>query len=119
MSYKTLRLRSAFAAIALLAVLFGPVLAIAQAAKAPRIVQGRVVGETEEPVAGAVVYLKDLRKLTIKSYISAADGTYRFGQLNPDTDYELWADHKGKKSPTKTVSSFDTKKVLDINLRLK
>ena len=118
MSNRASHMRSAFAVIALLAVLFGPVLTIAQV-KSQRTVQGRVVGETEEPIAGAVVYLKDLRKLTIKSYISTADGAYRFGQLNPDTDYELWADHKGKKSPTKTVSSFDTKKVLDINLRLK
>jgi hypothetical protein len=118
MSANKLHVRSTVAVIAVLAFLLGPVFALAQAGS-QRIVQGKVVGSSDAPIAGAVVYLKDLKKLTIKSFISTQDGSFRFGQLSTDTDYELWADLKGKKSPTKTVSSFDTKKVLDLTLKIK
>ena len=57
-----------------------------------------------------MVYLKDVKTLTIRSAISTQDGTYRFGQLSDGTDYELWAELEGKKSPTRSVSSFDQKK---------
>jgi Carboxypeptidase regulatory-like domain len=119
MMLKTLHMRSALVvAFALLAILPGPARMFAQAG-AQRVVQGKVTESNDQPVAGAIVYLKDMRKLTIKSFISTPDGNYRFGQLSPDTDYEIWADLKGRKSSTKTVSSFDTKKVLDLNLKLK
>jgi hypothetical protein len=118
MRHKTPHMRLAVVAFALLAFLLGPVVAIAQSGT-QRIVEGKVTGGDEQPVSGAVVYLKDMRKLTVKSFISTIDGSFRFGQLSPDTDYELWADLKGKKSPTKTVSSFDTKKVFSFNLKLK
>jgi Carboxypeptidase regulatory-like domain len=117
MTPKKQHVRPTIAAFALLALLLGPVMMLAQAGQ--RIVQGKVTGENEQPVAGAIVYLKDLKKLTIKSFISTQDGSFRFGQLSPDTDYEVWADLKGKKSSTKTVSSFDTKKVFDITLKIK
>ena len=81
--------------------------------------QGKVLGSTDEGKAGAVVYLKDVKTLTIRSAISTQDGTYRFGQLSDGTDYELWAELEGKKSPTRSVSSFDQKKQNTINLKLK
>jgi hypothetical protein len=93
--------------------------AIIALAAGSRIVQGKVIGAQAKPVQGAVVYLKDLKKLTIQSFVSGPDGSFRFGSLSPDTDYEVWADLKGRKSATKTVSSFDTKKVFDITLKLK
>jgi hypothetical protein len=68
-------------------------------------------------VANAVVYLKDTRTLAVKSYLAAADGTYRFGQLSGTTDYEVWAESGGKKSKTKSISSFDTKNEFHIDLK--
>ena len=88
-------------------------------AQQQRTVSGKVLGQSDEGKAGAVVYLKDVKTLTIRSAISTQDGSYRFGQLSDGTDYELWAELDGKKSPTRSVSSFDQKKQNTINLKLK
>lgn len=118
MTFKAPHVRSAIVALAVLVFLLGPAMMLAQAG-AQRLVEGKVTGSDDQPVAGAIVYLKDLKKLTIKSFISTPEGNFRFGQLNPDTDYEVWAELKGKKSSTKTVSSFDTKKVFQYTLKIK
>jgi hypothetical protein len=68
-------------------------------------------------VKGATVYLKDGHTLSVKSYV-ADDGTYRFGQLAQNTDYELWAEFNGKKSSVKNLSSFDTRSTFNINLKI-
>lgn len=91
---------------------------IAHAQSTQKVVEGKVVGSNNEPEPGAIVYLHNGKTNDIKSFISTADGSYRFGQLSPDIDYELWAEYKGKKSATKTVSSFDSKKLLSYVLKV-
>jgi hypothetical protein len=85
---------------------------------AQRVVQGKVVDGANAPIKGAVVYLKDTRSLSVKSYFSDAEGAYRFGQLSQTTDYEIWAENNGKKSAVKTISSFDSKSQFFINLKI-
>jgi Carboxypeptidase regulatory-like domain len=89
-----------------------------QRGPAQRIVQGKVVDKADAIITGAVVYLKDDHSLSVKSYITDDAGTYRFGQLAQNTDYELWAENNGKKSPVKNISSFDSKNQFYINLKI-
>ena len=89
-------------------------------AQAPsfRSVTGTVTGKNGAKVKGAVVHLKDSRSLAQRTFITADDGVFRFAQLSTNSDYELWADLDTKKTPTKTISSFDTKKSAEIALKL-
>jgi hypothetical protein len=91
---------------------------VAQRGPAQRIVQGKVMDKSEAGLSGAVVYLKDDHTLSLKSFIADSNGGYRFGQLSQNTDYELWAESNGKKSPTKTISSFDSKNSFQIDLKI-
>jgi hypothetical protein len=83
-----------------------------------RVVQGKVTDSANASLKGAVVYLKDGHTLSVKSFIADDQGEYRFGQLAQNTDYELWAEHDGKKSAVKTISSFDSKNQFYINLKV-
>jgi hypothetical protein len=89
-----------------------------QRGPAQRVVQGKVTDGANAPIKGAVVYLKDTRSLSVKSFFSDDEGNYRFGQLSQTTDYEVWAENNGKKSAVKTISSFDSKSQFVINLKI-
>ena len=94
--------------------------AIAGFAKDPqtRTVQGAVSAPDESLVNGAVVYLKNTKSLQIRSFFTQKDGSYYFHDLSPDIDYELKAEYNGLSSGTRTLSSFDTRKLATINLKL-
>jgi hypothetical protein len=89
-----------------------------QRGPAQRIVSGKVVDKSDAPLKGSVVYLKDDKTLAVKSFIADDGGTFRFGQLSQSTDYELWAEFNGKKSNTRTISSFDNKNEFVMNLKI-
>ena len=79
---------------------------------------GTVLDKSDQPIAGAVVYLKNMKTLAVKSFFAQKDGTYRFPQLALNTDYEVYAEKDGKKSDTKTISQFDDRYAPTINLRI-
>lgn len=83
-----------------------------------RLVEGWVKDETDTVVEGAVVKLKNTKTLQMRSFITKTDGKFRFGALRMDTDYEVKADFKNLSSPQKTISVFDSRKQVVINLKL-
>ena len=84
-----------------------------------RSIQGTVLSKDGSPVPQATVLLKDGKTLQVRSYIAQADGKYYFFGLSTDIDYELRAQAKGMTSPTKTVSVFDSHKLVKLDLKLK
>jgi hypothetical protein len=83
-----------------------------------RTVHGTVVDKNEGPINSAVVYLKNVRTLTVKTYISNSAGEYRFSGLDPNVDYEIHAEHDNLTSNNRTLSSFDSRKDIFISLKL-
>jgi len=83
-----------------------------------RVLTGRVTDKQDAPLPNAVVYLTNTRTRAVKTYIVGQDGGYRFPSLSPNIDYEVYAQYNGKKSDTKTVSQFDNRNQVTINLKL-
>jgi hypothetical protein len=87
-------------------------------ASASRNLTGNVFDKAKHSVPNAIVYLKNTRSLAVLTFITGADGSYRFNNLSPNVDYEVRAEANGHKSPVKTLSAFDTHKHARINLKL-
>ena len=83
-----------------------------------RSVHGVVTDKADTPILGAVVFLKNTRTNAVRSYIADDTGNYRFSGLDPNTDFELHAEKDGAKSPTRTISSFESRKELVVNLKI-
>jgi hypothetical protein len=82
-----------------------------------RLLYGKVLDKQDNPVAGAIVYLTNTRTHAVKTYIIGQDGTYRFPGLS-SVDYEVYAQYNGHKSDTKSVSQFDDRPQVYIDLRI-
>jgi hypothetical protein len=84
-----------------------------------RTVRGVVLDKkSETPIPAGVVFLKNARTNAVRSYISDEAGNYRFSGLDPNADYEIHAEKDGAKSQTRTVSSFDSRKDIVLNLKI-
>lgn len=83
-----------------------------------RTVRGLVTDKAEKPLPNAVVFLKNSRTNVVISHFTGADGTYRFTGLDPNADYEIYAESGGEKSNPRTVSSLESRKDITLNLRV-
>lgn len=82
-----------------------------------RLLYGKVLDQQDNPVVGAIVYLTNTRTHAVKTYIVSQEGTYRFPGLST-VDYEVYAQYNGKKSDTKSVSQFDDRTQVYIDLKI-
>jgi hypothetical protein len=82
-------------------------------------VEGQVTDSAGNAIVGAVVQLKDTKTLQIRSFITQKDGAYHFAGLSTNVDYDLRAERNGAFSGSKTLSSFNGRKVATVNLKLK
>jgi hypothetical protein len=85
---------------------------------AGRMLTGKVLDRHDNPVVDSIVYISNTRTRAVKSYIVGVDGAYHFPELSPNIDYEVYAQYRGQKSDTKTVSQFDDRKQVNIILRI-
>jgi len=83
-----------------------------------RTLTGNVLDKSDQPVPDAVVYLKNTKTLTVRTYIAQKDGSYRFPEIANNVDFEVYAQRNGKKSDTKVLSQFDDRPQPHINLRI-
>jgi hypothetical protein len=84
-----------------------------------RSVHGIVTDKSETPMPGAVVFLKNTRTNVVRSNIAEDEtGSYKFSGLDPNSDYEIHAEKDGANSSTRTISSFESRKEIVVNLKI-
>lgn len=83
-----------------------------------RLLYGKVLDPQDNPLPDAVVYLTNTRTRSVKTYIVGTDGTYRFPALSTGIDYEVYAQYEGHKSDTKSVSQFDDRSQVYVDLKV-
>jgi Carboxypeptidase regulatory-like domain len=83
-----------------------------------RLLFGKVLDPQDNPLADSVVYVTNTRTRAVKTYIVGSDGTYRFPALSNAVDYEVYAQYKGHKSDTKSVSQFDDRSQVYLDLKI-
>ena len=83
-----------------------------------RDLKGTVKDESEAPVEGAIVKLKNGNSGKVVEFITRKDGAYLFYDLNMDTDYDLTVVRDGFEDGKKTLSKYDTRKPATLNLQI-
>jgi hypothetical protein len=81
-----------------------------------RTISGTITDNSHEPLRGAVVELENPASHEILSFLTQDDGRYVFKRIDSHTDFQLWATFRGHKSPTRSISMFDShlNKVINI-----
>jgi hypothetical protein len=82
-----------------------------------RLLSGKVLDQHDNPVVGSIVYLTNTRTHAVKTYIVGQDGAYRFPGLS-NVDYEVYAQYESHKSDTRSVSQFDDRSQVYIDLKI-
>ena len=83
-----------------------------------RIIQGIVKDQADNPLAGAIVQLKDTRTSKVIDFATKDDGKFAFRDLSMESNYELVAKRGELAAAVKKVSVYDTRKEVIINFTL-
>jgi hypothetical protein len=83
-----------------------------------RIIQGIVKDQADNPLAGAIVQLKDTKTSKIIDFATKDDGKFAFRELSMDINYELLAKRGDLTTPVRKVSIYDTRKDVIVNFTL-
>jgi hypothetical protein len=115
------RLRRRFSL--LLVLVLGLSLAVAGFASAQektqlRTIRGSVVDKSEAPAPSSVVYLLNVKTQAVKTYIADNNGGYHFSGLDPNAGYEVHAEKGDAVSPNRTISNFDSRRDIEVTLKL-
>lgn len=83
-----------------------------------RTVHGVVLDKSDNLVSESIVYLMNTRTNVVRTLYTDNTGKYRFSGLDPNVDYEIHAEKADAKSSTHTVTSFDSRKDITLNLKI-
>jgi hypothetical protein len=83
-----------------------------------RTIRGTVLDKDETPRPSGIVYLLNAKTQAVKTYIADESGNYRFSGLDPNVDYEVHAEFEDMTSGTRTISSFDSRRDVELVLKL-
>lgn len=87
-------------------------------AASKRTILGQVLDENEKVVATAVVHLINLATKKQMSAVTDKEGRYQFNAVDPKVDLQLYAERGEQKSRVRTVSQFDARTRIVIDLKL-
>jgi hypothetical protein len=76
-----------------------------------------VTNNAGQPVAGAAVKLANKVTLGIRSFITQANGEYRFKGLHPDIEYTVRAHKDGIFTKPQTLSYFKSSKTVRVDIQ--
>ncbi len=96
----------------------GLLLAFPAMAQHTRTVHGSVLNARQKPVAHAIVYLRNSRSRTVRTYITSRNGRFVFHGLAPDVNYTLHAEYRGRRGGTRTVSEYDSQTRIHMDLKV-
>jgi hypothetical protein len=83
-----------------------------------RTVHGTVIDKNDDPSPSSVVYLLNVKTQAVKTYFTDDKGAYHFSGLDPNVDYEIHAEHEKLASPVHKISSYDSRRDIDLTLKL-
>ena len=83
-----------------------------------RTIDGTVKDASDNPLANAIVQLKNTKTSNIVNFATKDDGKYVFRDLPMDINYELLAKHGDISTDAKKVSVYDTRKHVIVNFQL-
>jgi hypothetical protein len=83
-----------------------------------RTIDGIVKDASDNPLADAIVQLKNTKTSSIVNFSTKDDGRYVFRDLAMDINFELLAKHDNLITPAKKVSIYDTRKHIIVNFQL-
>jgi len=83
-----------------------------------RIIDGTVKDASDNPLADAIVQLKNTKTSNIVNFATKDDGKFVFRDLPMDINFELLAKRGDVVTPVKKVSIYDTRKHVIVNFQL-
>jgi hypothetical protein len=83
-----------------------------------RTIHGAVLDKDDNPAPSSIVYLLNRRTQAVRTYIADDGAKYRFSGLDPNADYEIHAESAELTSATHTISSFDSRRDVELTFKL-
>jgi len=83
-----------------------------------RTIHGKVLDKDDNPAPSSIVYLLNRKTQAVRTYIADGTGNYRFSGLDPNADYEAHAENADAASGTRTISSFDSRRDMELTFKL-